>query len=305
MHDPLHLLLPFIAAWVFAMGNVLQKRAFQEGAGLVAVFVANNVALGLAFIPFLILPHEPVPWARLWQPVVAGSGFFLGSILGLVALRRGDVSLVTPLLGTKVILVAAVSALVFRVPLGPGPLVASALTTLGVFVMGATEWHPGRRLGESTLLALGCSLSFAVCDTLIQQWAAPFGVRTFVPLLFGTLAVLALGVIAWYGRPALRVPRAAWKWMAGGTAATVTQAMLITLAIAWWRDATGVNVVYALRGLWGLVLVWGIGHWFGNTERRDAGRRAMLLRLAGALLILTAVVLAVLFPSLPQNRPKP
>ncbi|MBN8249213.1 MAG: DMT family transporter, partial [Verrucomicrobia bacterium] len=242
MHDPLHLLLPFLAAFVFALGNVLQKRAFHEGAGVLPVFVLNNVALGLAFLPMLAMPHEPVPWGRLWQPVVAGFGFFIGSILGLIALRRGDVSLVTPLLGTKVILVAAVSALAFRVPLAGGQILAAGLTTLGVFVMGATEWRPGGRVGESTLLAVACSLGFAVCDTLIQQWAAPFGVRTFVPLLFGTLGMLSLGVAMAYGRPALRVPPPAWKWMAAAATAVVTQAMLITLAIAWWRDATGVNV---------------------------------------------------------------
>jgi len=301
MNDSLYLLLPFAAAFVFGLGNVLQKRAFQEGAGVLPTFVLNNLVLGAAFLPMLALSHTAIPWTRLWQPLTAGSAFFLGSIVGLIALQRGDVSLVTPLLGTKVILVAAISALVFQRPLGAGLIAAAGLTTAGVFLMGATEWHPDRRLGESTLLAVLCSLSFAVCDTLIQQWAAPFGVRTFIPLLFGTLAVLATGLLAWQGRPAFRVPRAARKWMAAAALATVTQAVLITLAIALWRDATGVNVVYALRGLWGLGIVWVVGHWFGNTERHHAGGRAMATRLAGALLILTAVLIAIFSPA-PEAR---
>lgn len=293
MNVPYYLLLPFLAAFVFALGNVFQKRAFHEGAGVMTAFALNNLVLGLAFLPLLAWSHDPIPRPLLWQPLVAGSAFFLGSIAGLLALRVGDVSLVTPLLGTKVILVAALSSVVFRHPLHPGQAIAAALTTLGVFVMGMTDFHPRRRLGVTTGLATLCSLCFAVCDTLIQQWSWAFGIGNFVPLLFGTLALLALGIIAWQGRELLRVPPAAWKWLAAAGAATVIQAMLVTFSIAFWRDATGVNVVYALRGLWGLALVWAVGHWFGNTERRDVGARAMGFRLAGAGLILVAVLLAI------------
>lgn len=293
MNLPYYLLLPFLAALIFALGNLFQKRAFQEGAGFMSAFVLNNLVLGLAFLPMLAWSSEPIPRATLWQPLVAGCSFFLGSIVGLMALRVGDVSLVTPLLGTKVILVAALSSLVFRNPLHPGQALAAALTTLGVFVMGITDFHPERRAGITTLLAVLCSLCFAVCDTLIQQWSRPFGIGNFVPLLFGTLAVFAVMIIAWQGRELIRVPRNAWRWLAAASAATVIQAMLVTFSIALWQDATGVNVIYSLRGLWGLALVWITGHWFGNTERRDAGGRAMGFRLAGATLILGAVIIAI------------
>ena len=300
MHPPLYLLLPFLGAFIYALGNVFQKRAFHEGAGVMTAFALNNLVLGLAFLPMLFWSSDPLPRSLLWQPMVAGAAFFAGSIVGLVALRVGDVSLVTPLLGTKVILVAAISTLIFHRPLSPGQGLAAGLTTLGVFVMGLTDFHPRRRLGLTTALAVLCSFCFAICDTLIQQWAVPFGTGQFVPLLFGTLALLGLGIVAWHGRELLRVPAGAWKWLAAASAATVAQAMLVTFSIALWRDATGVNVVYALRGLWGLALVWGVGHWFGNTERRDTGSWVMGFRLAGAVLILGAVILAVLAGSQPR-----
>lgn len=297
MNRPTLLLLPFVAAFVFALGNILQKRAFKEGAGILSAFVLNNLLLGLAFLPFLAVAPRTIPLHLVWQPLLAGGFFYLGSISGLLALRYGDVSLVTPLLGTKVILVALVSVLVFHVPLRAGQSMAAALTTAGVLVMGITDVHPTRRFGVTTGLATLCSLCFAICDTLIQQWAAPFGIQTFVPLLFGTLAVLSSLVIVWQGRELLRIPRPARKWLGAAGLAIVTQAMLVTFSIALTKDATGVNVVYALRGLWGLALVWVVGHHFGNTEHRDAGTRTLALRLIGALLILGAVLLAVLAAS--------
>ncbi|MBX3734242.1 MAG: EamA family transporter [Verrucomicrobiae bacterium] len=305
MSGSLHLVPPLVAAVVFAFGNLLQKRAFQEGAGLMPAFALNHVALGLTFLPMLAWGEVPRPGTALWHPVLAGTAFFTGSVLGLLALRGGDVSVVTPLLGTKVILVAALSTLVFRVPLGAGHLAAAGLTTLGVLVMGFSDRRPGRGTGRSTVLALLCSLCFAVCDTLIQQWAGPFGIPTFIPMLFGTLAVLSMVVVLGTGREAIRVPRAALPWLLAASAAAVIQAVLITVSIAVWRDATGVNVVYALRGLWGLALVWCLGHRFGNTERADAGGRRMGWRLAGAGLILMAVLLALNSGGPPDSRPFP
>jgi hypothetical protein len=60
-------------------------------------------------------------------------------------------------------------------------------------------------------------------------------------------------------------------------------------------DTTRINVVYNSRGLWSVVAVWLVGHWWGNTER-DAGRAALLWRFAGAALMLAAIVIAVTHP---------
>jgi len=54
--------------------------------------------------------------------------------------------------------------------------------------------------------------------------------------------------------------------------------------------ATTTNVLYNSRGVWSVVLVWWVGHWFGNTERAR-GPGVMLRRLAGSLLLLSAILL--------------
>jgi hypothetical protein len=55
-----------------------------------------------------------------------------------------------------------------------------------------------------------------------------------------------------------------------------------------------------------VLAVWLVGHWWGNTERH-AGRVALAWRLAGAALLLAAIVVAVVQPidsgmSLPLPR---
>lgn len=293
MATPYYLLLPLMAAIVYAASGLFYKRAFHEGVGLARSFFISNVGVGLAFLPLLLLEERPIPWRDLLYPVATGVVFFLGNVLNFMAIRAGDVSLVTPLMGAKVIFVAMISALLFGFKLQPGHWWAAALTTTGVFMLGATDFARGRGLGKATICALSGSFLFALSDTMLQRWGGPFGVFNFVPLLFGTVALLAFTLIPAFRAPLRQISKPGWKWLLIASAMTATQVLLITGAIGFFHDATGVNVVYSTRGLWSIVLVCAIGGWIGNTERLMAGR-AMVWRLSGALLISAAVALAVL-----------
>jgi len=260
----------------------------------VPTLITNNLMLGLIFLPGLFLSRQPWSWSHLHQPVITGTAFFAGQLCNFLALRHGDVSVVTPLMGTKVTFVALLGLALFRVALTPPQILAACLTTLGVLVMGVTDRRPGSRGGVGTLFALGSGFHFALCDTFIQQWAGGADLFTFMPLLFGTVAVESAMLLPWHGGAWRQTPRPAWPWLGTAALLTAVQAVIITSTIAWSHDATGVNVVYSLRGVIGLALVWFIGRQLGNHERRDAGGRAMFWRLTGSLLLLTAVVLAVL-----------
>jgi len=63
------------------------------------------------------------------------------------------------------------------------------------------------------------------------------------------------------------------------------QGSLLYAAIALSGDPVGVNIVYAVRGLWSVILVLWIGKWIGN---REAGR-------SGAVLVSRAIGAALLF----------
>jgi drug/metabolite transporter (DMT)-like permease len=270
------------------------KRAFAEGAGVVHALVINNLALGILFLPLLAFSSEPLRWSEMHLPVLTAAAFVIGHWLNVLALRAGDVSVATPLLGAKVIFVALVGWWVFGIHLNALQWFAAALTTIGVGVMGWTDRHTGRRIGLTTVTALGSAAAFALTDVMIQAWGGRVGVMNFLPLQFAALAAFSSATFPFFGVRSLRAPPSAWKWIAVGGALSAAQAVNITLTIAIWRDAAGVNVMYATRGLWSIALVWLAGPYLGNTERHTAGGRQMIQRFAGATLILVSVVLIIL-----------
>ncbi len=68
--------------------------------------------------------------------------------------------------------------------------------------------------------------------------------------------------------------------------------MFIT-SISIYRHATTANVLYSSRGLWSVVAVWGIGHWFTNREQH-LGPRVLAWRLVGAILLMAALLMVLL-----------
>ena len=78
------------------------------------------------------------------------------------------------------------------------------------------------------------------------------------------------------------------RWMLAGVACIGIQGVGLYATIALSGDPVGVNIVYAVRGLWSVLLVAWVGKWLGN---REAGlpRMVLFLRGVGATLLLGAV----------------
>jgi hypothetical protein len=71
------------------------------------------------------------------------------------------------------------------------------------------------------------------------------------------------------------------------------QAVLLIGALATYSKATVINILYSARGLWSVLAVWGVGHWFANRER-EVGPAVLRSRLIGAALLLAAIALAIM-----------
>ncbi len=78
-----------------------------------------------------------------------------------------------------------------------------------------------------------------------------------------------------------------------GSTLVAVQAMFLVYANAQYGDAARINVVYSLRGLWGVLFAWLLASWFGGSEKNTA-TTIMLARLGGALLLVAAVAFTVL-----------
>jgi len=294
-HLPLYLLLPLAAAFIYAVASMLLKQALVEGAHPMACFHVNNWAGTLVFIPLGFLEKQTVPWSLWIAPVGVGIMFFVGSWFTFIAMQRGDVSLVTPVLGSKVVFVAAATSLLIAGGMSALMWIAAVLTTGGIFMMSATDFKTprGARLAGPVSMALVSASFFALADVVMQKFAPQFGGRMFLAVMSGTNGLLSAAVmLLGFNRPPIPWSRAT-AWSVAGSVLVASQSFLMGLALAFHSDAIGVNVVYATRGLWSLMVVALLGPLIGNRERHDSGR-AYGVRIAAALLLLGGVVVAVI-----------
>ena len=71
------------------------------------------------------------------------------------------------------------------------------------------------------------------------------------------------------------------------------QACGLGLVFSIYGRATAVNIIYTSRGFWSILMVWWLGRFLGIAESGH-GWRVMVRRLAGALLLMTSIILVLL-----------
>src|SRR6188508_1288236 len=99
------LVLPLASAMLYVIGALLMRRAADFGVGFWRTTFVANLICAAVFSPLLLLGGK-FHLDLLWQPAVVALLFVLGSVLNFISLDRGDVSIATPVLGIKIILVA-------------------------------------------------------------------------------------------------------------------------------------------------------------------------------------------------------
>ncbi len=287
------LALPAGSALLYVVAALLLKRSILGGAGQAQVNLVVNVAAAVLFSPLAFFASG-VDWGLAWMPVTAGVTFFFGQIFTFQALRHGDVSVATPLLGMKVLFIAAVSAVIFGEALELRWWVGAAASSLGVILVTGATWRTlGPRLFRAdAVMSVAAAVAFAFTDVFVQQWAPKFGVAAFIPLMFGVVAVLSVAVfVPSRGVAVFQIPSAARIPLALGSLVLSVQALGMALALSHYGNATAVNIVYSSRSVWSVVLAAVLGRYLMWTEGGEGG---MGRRLAGSILLFAAVVLVLL-----------
>jgi drug/metabolite transporter (DMT)-like permease len=293
----IYLILPLGLGLLYSLAAMAYKRAMADGVDIWRLIFFSNLATAIILIPLMVLIERPQAQAALYQPFLAGGAFFGGIVLNILALQKGDVSVATPLLGTKVLFVALFTIAVINEPVRPSLWLAAILVVLGLKMLhGGGAGRTQRWFWPTALLAMGSSSAFALCDIFFQSWARHWGIGLFIPLVFAVVCTLSIGLLHWF--PARRQPFSAsarwWILLACTLNAFQTLGMFVCISLFRHANAaTAINIVYNSRGIWSVLLVWLVGPWFGNIER-EHGRRTMIARLTGSALLLSAIVLTLL-----------
>ncbi len=287
----LFLILPLVCGLLYPVGTLLVKRSLEKGMDVWSVAMVNYWIMALVFLPVLFLDSRMIPWSLWYQPAFMGLCSFLGQAFAFKAISSGDLTIATPALGSKVLMVALLTVALLQQSV-PGHLWIAAIFSFGaVFFLQAGVKSARRKVFVTLFFSLLAAASFALGDVLIQKWAPHWGVFHFVPAFALATAVYSLALWPLLKKPKLVYPMSTWKWALGGNTVLGFQSLGFTVAIGLFGQVTRANIVFSSRGLWSFFLIWFGGHWFSNRER-EAGARIMGYRLLGAVLMFAAILLA-------------
>lgn len=276
----LPVIVPLVAAVLYAAGSAGIQRSIRLGAGPRRVLLVSNIAIAVwSLVLWFLFPGD---WSAegLAAAAIAGTCLFAGRFLAVKALEAGDLSVVAPLLALKTLLVAALSIATGAASVDTRLLVAAIAASAGVALINEPRGERGEGNRRACWMAAGAALLFAITDVAVQNHASAMGVGTFTPAMFIMLCLL----LPLLGKPR-RPPREAERPLLLGSIAIGFQTMIVLVAIGLTGQATLVNIVYSTRSVWSVVADLLTG---SAEAKRLFGRR-----LAGALLVVAAIALAL------------
>lgn len=289
-------IIPAVCGLLYVLAAMMLKRAGALGVGPWRIGFLSNWVMLFVYLPWgLMQPgaEGPMP-TSYWQPALNALFFLVGQTFTFLALQKGDVSVTAPVMGTKVLLVALLTLLLRAGGVSTQWWMAAGLSTAAVALLHFGEPHEGRtKVGRTVLLTGLSALSFSFSDVLIQKWGSAWGSGRYITVMFVFNALYTFSFVPFFRASLRSLDQRAWLWAGGGAVLLAINNAAIALAIAVWKSPIAVNILYSLRGLFSVVLVWAVGHWFANEEKHLTPR-VFRVRLAGAALMLSAVVLVLL-----------
>jgi hypothetical protein len=169
------------------------------------------------------------------------------------------------------------------------------LSTAAIAMLNFSGTHPHRRVGTTILLAALGAAAYACLDVLVQKWSPLWGTGRLLPIAMASAGVYSV-VLRRFDAPRRDNPRtssAYTRWVIGGAVCLSVQGLMFITSISIYGQATSSNVLYSSRGLWSVVAVRGIGHWFANREQH-LGSRVLAWRFIGAILLMAALLMVLL-----------
>jgi len=299
MNGSWHLLYPFFSSIIYVIGALFAKKATILGVSPYTNTVACNFSLGMLWFVIgatqgLFLPPSA------WGPAAGiACAFVLGQLCTYLAFQYGDVSLATPILGTKIIFVAVIGSFLTETPLPLHIWIAAILASaaVGIVQMGGGG-TPSQKKNSSwqtvltVLLALLAAFAFSCFDLGLQSYGPRYGAMRLLATMFVFMGVISSVLLPWVDRPSRLSQIKAIGPLTIAAVCIAVQAISISYALGQHGDATRVNIIYSLRGIWSVLIAWMLNQLAINPEGRHSSR-TMWFRLAGSILLLICVIIAL------------
>ncbi len=298
MHDSLHLLFPLLSSLLFVVAATFAKQATLRGVSPFTATALSNFLLAMCWFVFGCLRGDWLQVSGWFTAIWIAVTFVGGQLSTYLAFRLGDVSLATPVFGVKIIIVAFLSSIVHQSGIEPRTWIAALLATVGVVVMqlGGNSSSSPKLTARRAALAIGFALvaatSLSIFDVGVQMAGKHYGATKFLVTMFSCVGLLSLALLPWADRVATLQKNGAVQPLVVAAVLMAAQAISITYSLAQFGDATRINIVYSLRGLWSVLLAWQLSRWYASQAGHPS-KRTLVIRLIGTALLTTAVVVAL------------
>ncbi|MGB0416343.1 MAG: hypothetical protein ACPGKS_05805 [Coraliomargarita sp.] len=280
------------AAVLYAIGSLDIKKALARGTDRRAAIAWTNIAMAIWSLPLFFLSRELFTLQGFMLALAAGVALFLGRIFVVKALDVGALSIVGPLLGLKTLFVASFAVILGQVALSPAVWIAVLLASVGMALVQRGPKSKSKAYSRAIFYAVIASLLFASTDILVVEARESLSVGWLMPTLFLTVGLLVplLGTIP---TPPLE-GRANLK---RGSILMGFQTSVVVLAICLTGQAVVVNIIYASRGLWSVVVD-------RLMNRTGTVHEYFAQRAAGAVLLVASVgiVVVTMSTTLPETE---
>ncbi len=289
-------LLPLLAALAYTISALFIKKALNYGAGSMRIAFLTNWILLPCFLPLLFLGPRVENWAYFDTVLICALFNTLAMVLIFVTLKVGDISLQTPVMGAKVIIVAVLSLLMGVGRVTPAIWLGSCLTVLAIYILSKPDkLNLGykRSILITIALSLLTSLAFAIADLIMAKYAPPFGEMPFLVWVIAFTALFSGVLIPYFEGPLRSLPKASYLWIGLGGVSMALECIFYCYALARYNDPALVNILYSSRGVWSVALVWLFGKQLGNDESAQ-GKGVMVRRLLGSALLFVSIWIVIL-----------
>jgi len=286
-----HLLLPLAASILFVVAMIFAKRASLAGIRPLTFLFFSNLCASGVFSFLWLLGGEGANVELWWQPAIVALLYLIGLSFTFLAVEKGDVSVATPIFGMKVVGVALLLTVIESTPVRVSIWIAAVLATTGIGMIQWTGQGKRHHVWMTIGFALSAACSFATFDVLVQQWSPSWGAGRFLPAVYWIVGLASLVLIPWVQWSMLRRPEIL-RMLIPAAVFVALQSFCIVLALGLFGDAARINVVYALRGLWGVGLAYLAARIWGGSEA-SLTRSTMVTRFLGAVILTAAVVVVI------------
>lgn len=278
---------PALAAIGYAIGVVCSKHALAAGFGVLRLALLINLAFVPVFGLLLMAPAEVSSEGQWYAPVLAGVAFFVGQVLTFAAIRVGDVSLQTPVMGAKAVFVVILAVLLGTELITANLVFAAVASTCAVALLGFAGGK-SHHVALTICLSLLSAFFFACSDIMVAAWGKAFGSGRFLFLMIVVNALLSFALIPFFRGGMRSIPLKAWRWAVPAAVLMALQALFMNYGLSAYQNVASANVIYSTRGLWS-VLLGALPLVLFGQGAEELSNSVRKMRFAGALLMCVAI----------------